>query len=258
MLALILSRSPFREHDEHINVLSKTHGKLELVARGTKKITSKNAAQLEPFSLVEIDITQGKQLLYLLRAVPVKPHHQIRTRLDASLSAGYVMATLSSLLHAGAPEQKLFDQLAAWLSWLERGGNITLPVLDAVMLMILQHLGMAPQLDACVTSGVSYQQMVKDALAEKQPNPGLYPAGGGLVSAKQRIAKQQIGETVHECGLTEISNMQLLQTQNWQKIADANISAQEVLALHRLVFEYTLYHTEKGLKDWSSIVRLGK
>ena len=141
---------------------------------------------------------------------------------------------------------------------LERGGEVTLPVLDAVMLLILHHLGMAPQLDACVISGTSYQLMVKDALLEKQPNPGLYPAGGGLVSAKERIAKQQIGETVYECGLTEISNMQLLRTKNWPKIVDANFTNQEMQALHQLVFEYTLYHTEKGLKDWASIVRIGK
>ena len=258
MLALVLSRSPFREHDEHITVLTKKQGKLELVARGTKKITSKNAAQLEPFSLVEVDITQGKQFMYLLRAVPVKPHHQVRARLDASLAAGYMMHVLSNLLHVGAPEEKLFDDIVVWLAWLERGGQTTLPVLDAVMLIILHHLGLSPQLDRCVITGETFQDMIKASLKEQQEHPGLYPAGGGLVCAAERFVKRAIGETIYECGLTEISNMQLLQTQNWQNIATAHITHQEVQALHRLVFEYTLYHTEKGLKDWASIVRLGK
>ena len=40
--AIILNRQPFRERDSRVTIFSLERGKLILVARGTKKITSKN------------------------------------------------------------------------------------------------------------------------------------------------------------------------------------------------------------------------
>ncbi len=256
MLSLILSRTPFREHDEQVHVFTKDKGKLELVTKGTKKITSKNAAQIEPCSLVQIDVTQGKALAYLLRAVPVNRHQQIRARLDASLAAGYVVSVLDKLLQPAQPEPVLFALILDWLTWLEKGGQVTLPILDAVMLAILGELGVAPVLDQCVVSGETYQEMMHQSLSSKRANPGLYLAGGGLICAAERIKKQRVGERILECGLIEISNLQLLQKANWRNIATSNMSAAEVQALHRLVYEYLLYHTERKVSDWGSIVSL--
>ena len=48
MQAIVLSRRDFREFDQMISLYTREQGKLELLARGLKKVTSKNAAHLEP------------------------------------------------------------------------------------------------------------------------------------------------------------------------------------------------------------------
>ncbi|MFZ2978199.1 MAG: DNA repair protein RecO, partial [Candidatus Magasanikiibacteriota bacterium] len=65
MKAIVLSRRDFREADQIISLYTLEKGKMEILARGIKKITSKNSAHLEPFSLVEAEIIFGKELNYL-------------------------------------------------------------------------------------------------------------------------------------------------------------------------------------------------
>ena len=42
MLAIVLSRRDFREFDQIVSLYTKEKGKLEVLARGVKKITSKH------------------------------------------------------------------------------------------------------------------------------------------------------------------------------------------------------------------------
>ena len=72
MKAIVLSRRDFRESDQIISLYTKEKGKLELLARGVKKITSKNSAHLEPFSLVDIDIAYGKEFNHLTKVQPIE------------------------------------------------------------------------------------------------------------------------------------------------------------------------------------------
>ena len=54
MIAVVLGRRDFHEADQIISCYTKEKGKVELLARGVKKITSKNSAHLEQFSFVDI------------------------------------------------------------------------------------------------------------------------------------------------------------------------------------------------------------
>ena len=51
-----LERFKDSENDQIISLYTLEKGKQEVLARGVKKITSKNSAHLEPFSFVEVEI----------------------------------------------------------------------------------------------------------------------------------------------------------------------------------------------------------
>ena len=59
--AIILKREPFWEADTRVVVYSLEKGKLHLIARGTKKISSKLAGHLEPMNFVDLMVVRGKQ-----------------------------------------------------------------------------------------------------------------------------------------------------------------------------------------------------
>ena len=63
--AIILKREAFLENNSRVFIYSQNFGKLDLVARGTQKISSKLAGHIEPLNLCEIMIIKGKQYNYL-------------------------------------------------------------------------------------------------------------------------------------------------------------------------------------------------
>lgn len=58
--AIVLKKIPFYEADNLIAVYSKDFGKIELVARGSQKITSKLSAHLEPINLIFLEFIYGQ------------------------------------------------------------------------------------------------------------------------------------------------------------------------------------------------------
>ena len=71
MQAITLSRRNFREFDQIVSLYTEDLGKVELLARGIKKITSKQAAHVEPFSLVTLEIARGKEVDHLTKVQTV-------------------------------------------------------------------------------------------------------------------------------------------------------------------------------------------
>jgi DNA repair protein RecO len=62
--AIILNKFDFREADSRIICFSEDCGKLELVARGAKKISSKSSGHLEPLTLSRLMVVHGKDFDY--------------------------------------------------------------------------------------------------------------------------------------------------------------------------------------------------
>ncbi|MFA6427602.1 MAG: DNA repair protein RecO [Candidatus Magasanikbacteria bacterium] len=109
MLSIVLARRDFREYDQIISVYTRQEGKHELLARGVKKITSKNSAHLEPFSIVDIEIAHGKEIDHVTKVQPVEYFANIRNNLEKSLMAGYVVSLLNTLLREKEKDEHLFD-----------------------------------------------------------------------------------------------------------------------------------------------------
>jgi len=143
MSSIILSRRDFREYDQIISVYTKDEGKRELLARGIKKITSKNAAHCEPFSVVDIEIAHGKEIDHLTKVQPVEYFAGIRNDLQKSLMAGYVVSLLDTLVHEKERDERLFDHTLSWLQFLNLSifQSFNLSLLDGYIVILLHCLG---------------------------------------------------------------------------------------------------------------------
>lgn len=142
MMAIVLSRRDLREFDQMISVYTKEKGKLNLLARGVKKITSKNSAHLEPFSLVNIEVAPGKEIDHLTKVVPANYFSNIRVDLQKSLAAGFVASTTDKLLHTHEPDKKIFELLNGWLEYLNlQLTTYNLQLVDDYIVKLLKYLG---------------------------------------------------------------------------------------------------------------------
>ncbi|MBI4427448.1 MAG: DNA repair protein RecO [Candidatus Magasanikbacteria bacterium] len=142
MQAIVLTRRDFRESDQIISCYTKERGKVELMARGVKKIISKNSAHLEPFSLVDIEIAPGKGIDHLTKVQPINYFVNIRQDLQKSLAAGYVVSLLDKILHVGEKDERIFDLLKSWLEFVNLKSSIlNLKLLDGFIVKLLNCLG---------------------------------------------------------------------------------------------------------------------
>lgn len=260
MQAIILQRRDFREYDQLISVYTKERGKLTLLARGVKKITSKNAAHLEPFCFGLIETAPGKEIDHLTKVVPVDLFVNIRREFNKSLTAGYLVSLLDKLTEVGEADRKIWEATLSWLRCLDnlnQSDNLVI-LIDGYIVNLLHYLGLKPILDRCVVCQRSFQEIIMEELsrppsAVRRPQSGLYFSGGGLICPACLIKKTAIGEEMVACGLKEISDLQLLLTGNWEKIAAYELTEKEKTAVHRLVLEYARYHSERRVGDWQSL-----
>lgn len=143
MLSLILSRRDFREFDQIVSFYTKEKGKVEVLARGVKKIISKNVAHLEPFSCVDAEIIMGKELARLGAVQPINYFANIRADLQKSLAAGYVVSLLDKILHPGEKDERIFNLTVEFLEYLNLPTRqlANLQLIDGYIVTLLHCLG---------------------------------------------------------------------------------------------------------------------
>ncbi|MBD3311650.1 MAG: DNA repair protein RecO [Candidatus Magasanikbacteria bacterium] len=141
MIAITLSRRNFREYDQIVSLYTLNLGKVELLARGVKKITSKNSPHLEPFSIVEIEIIKGKEIDHLTKVQPIRYFSNIRKNREKSLAANYIVSLLDKLTQTGEKDENFFELLLSWLKYIDSTEKYNFFLIDAYIVKLLNCLG---------------------------------------------------------------------------------------------------------------------
>ena len=115
-LAVVLKRKNFGEADNLITVLSKNHGKLEILAKGSKKIKSKFMGHLEPFSLVKISVVLGRSFGILTSVQLEKSFLYLKEDLNKLSLVNLISEITDSVTLEGASNFKVFDLILKTLS----------------------------------------------------------------------------------------------------------------------------------------------
>lgn len=79
--AIIIKRTAWREVDSLVTVYTHESGKLELLARGTSKISSRLAGHLEPYNRVRLMVINGKSKSYVGAVETLDSFYNIKTDL---------------------------------------------------------------------------------------------------------------------------------------------------------------------------------
>ena len=79
--ALVLKRRDHNEHDRLFCLYTKDYGKIDVLAKGTKKISSKLNSYLEPFYLIKVMIAKGKGFDKLANCNLIEGYQNLRQNL---------------------------------------------------------------------------------------------------------------------------------------------------------------------------------
>jgi len=120
--AYILHHRPFRDSSLILDVVTRDHGKLALVARGSRGSKSRLAGLLRPFLPLSLSWVSKSDLGTLTGAEAAGPPASMAG--DALLSAYYLNELLLHFLHRYDPQAEIFALYEATIRILADGENI--------------------------------------------------------------------------------------------------------------------------------------
>lgn len=147
--AIVLRHIDWGEADRLVTVYSRELGKLRAVVKGARKITSRKAGHLEPFTHVKLQLARGKSMFVVTQADTIEPFIPLRETLEMTGTASYVVELLDRFVYEDeGPNPTLFRLLVDTLKRLASGEDTWLAVRYYEM-RLLDFLGFRPQLVEC-------------------------------------------------------------------------------------------------------------
>src|SRR5512141_1003694 len=151
--AVGLRHSDWGEADRLLVLYTREQGKVRAIAKGARKLTSRKAGHLEPFTHVKLQLAKGRDLLIVTQAETIDAFSALREDLTRTGYASYVIELLDRFTpegEAGVPS--LFRLLTETLSRLASEADPWLAVRYYEM-RLLDFLGFRPQLVQCANCG---------------------------------------------------------------------------------------------------------
>lgn len=143
---IVLRREPYNENDSRVFVYTRDFGKLDLIARGTQKLSSKLVSHIEPLNLCEIMVVRGKQYDYLGTIISEEVFAGVKDDYDKTVTAGEILKLVNDAVKEKQAEPEIFLLLQEFFKILNNGHILK----SAFILKFLALLGYAPELDKCV------------------------------------------------------------------------------------------------------------
>lgn len=151
--AVVLRHSDYGEADRLLTLYTRQLGKTRVIAKGARKIASRKAGHIEPFTHVRLQLSKGKDMLILTQADTVDAYLPLREDLILTSQAAYVMELLDRFTYEdGTENPSTFRLLTETLSRLASQADPWL-VTRYYEMRLLDHLGFRPQLFECVNCG---------------------------------------------------------------------------------------------------------
>jgi len=238
MLSFVLSRRDFKESDQMISLFTAEKGKIEVLAKGVKKVIAKNSAFLEPFFLIEAEIVEGKEFFRLTTATPIESFKEIRADWQKSLMSGYAAEVLSRLLPNNQPENKIFKLFFSFLKFLTQTKEINKIFGAAFIWKVFALQGYLPNLDTCV-------------VCNQENNLNFFSSqNGGLLCDNCRDKNLYLQKSIL---LTEKGkeNLKMMIRNDWPEI---KISKEDGEKQEQILSDFCSYHSEKKIPPLSPLL----
>ncbi len=149
---VVLRHTDWGEADRLLVLFSREAGKLRAVAKGVRKLHSRKAGHLEPFTHVKVMMAAGRDFWIVTQAETMDAYLPIREDLVRTAYAATVIELIDRFTYEDGENRPLFQLL---VDTLERISTLPdpFPAVRFYELRLLDLLGYRPDLTNCVRCG---------------------------------------------------------------------------------------------------------
>ncbi|HDS85525.1 MAG TPA: DNA repair protein RecO [Phycisphaerales bacterium] len=190
--ALALRGVNYSETSQVVTLLTREHGKIAAMAKGSRRPKSAFEGAIEPFAFGQVMFIPSPtdKLATLTELVRIPRFRLLHTHLRAMYAGLFALELTEAFCQEYDPHPALFDALVAALEHLEQGDQEVrvLSVLMDYQLTLLAEVGIAPVLDVCVNCGLAVTTTPKDLYFSSAANGLLCPGCEPSFADKRRLS----------------------------------------------------------------------
>lgn len=239
--AIVLRHSDWGEADRLLWLYTRRLGKVRALAKGARKIRSRKAGHLEPFTRVNLLLARGRDFWIVTQAETVDAHLKLRENLVRIGYAAYIVELLDRFTLDEDENQTLYLLLKETLARLDRGTDPNVPV-RFYELRLLDQLGYRPELFRCIHCSAEI----------KPENQYFSIAMGGVLCPR-------CGANFPDASSIDVETLRYLrhfQRSAFSQIAALDLSPALNRRLEQFLGGYFTYHLERGLNTPSFLRRV--
>ena len=147
---IIIGRRDFLESDKIMTILTKDLGKIQVKAKGVRKILAKMAGHLELFNHVRLELVQGRTFYIVTGAQTIENYQAIKENFECLGILYYFSEIVAKFLEEGVAHTETFYFLLTALNRLKEKNVQNILLTIYFELNILSILGVKPEFIMCV------------------------------------------------------------------------------------------------------------
>ncbi|MCU1677562.1 MAG: repair protein RecO [Frankiales bacterium] len=153
---VVLRTQKLGEADRIVTLLTRRHGRVRAVAKGVRRTKSKFGGRLEPFTHVDLQLYQGRELDIATQAEAITSYGAGIADDYIRYTSGVAMLEMTErLTEEREPAMRMFLLLVGGLKALAAAEHDPGLVLDAFLLRALAVSGYEPSLGLCARCGMA-------------------------------------------------------------------------------------------------------
>ena len=230
---VVLRHTEYGEADRILTFYTLEYGKVQAIAKGIRKMRSRKAGHLEPFSRVELMLAKGRNLDVISQAEAQSTYENLRADLKLIAYAAYVVELLDRLTYEEGEYRQLYHLLVDTLARLDEGAPAQ-TVVHYYEVHLMDILGFKPQLQQCVICG-----------ADIQPEDQYFSAKLGGVVCPNSLSGDPSAWSV---SMNALRYLRFFQRSPWPQVKSRTIPEEVDRELSKLIEKYLTYLLEYSLK----------
>ena len=232
--ALVLRHSDWGEADRLLGLYTSQAGKIRCVAKGVRRLRSRKAGHLEPFTRVSLLLARGRDLWIVTQADTIDAFLSLKQNLTTTTQAAYIIELLDRFTYDEEPNPTLFRLVSESLQRLD-GGQDPFLVLRYYEIRLLDHLGFRPQFFQCVR-----------CLKDIQPDDQYFSAKeGGIVCPD--CGRNQTD--LRPISMPALKYMRHFQRSSYLEAKKAQVTAGIQMEMESLLSHYLTFLLERSLNS---------
>lgn len=230
--AVVLRHSDWGEADRLLTLYTRERGRLTAIGKGVRKLRSRKAGHLEPFTRVALQMAQTRDMPIITQADTVQGFPALHEDLLLFGYASYVIELVDRFTFAGEENQTIYRLLIAALERLDQG---LLPdlVIRYYELRLLDQLGFRPKLFECARCETEIQPV--DQFFSASDGGVLCPKCGQGAQGARPVAMKILKYLRH------------FQRSAFSEAARAQITPGEYREMENILNYYLTYLLERNL-----------